>query len=421
VTAEPQTATSPSTTDPIHTRAQMVARSGIDAGFIDRLCELGILTPKADDRFTEGDVRRARILHALDSTGLPLDSLAEAIRTDEIDLGFVDDPAYSLFAGLTDETFDDASSRTGIPIELLFAIREAMGSPQPTVDDRIRELETGVIPAVELMVGYGIRPAVIERALRAFGDNLRRMAEVESDWWMSDVIQPVIASGGSLSDVGARTAEFANDLAPLSERLILAMYHGHQTNSWMKNFFEGFEAGMTKAGLYKPIDRPPAIAFLDLSGYTRLTEDRGDAAAAELAGQLARVVQRTSTLHGGKAVKWLGDGVMFHFRDPGPGVVAALEMVEGAREAGLPPAHVGVHAGPVLFQEGDYFGRTVNIASRIADYARQGEVLVTDEVVAATDVPGVRFDPIGPVELKGLTEAVPLHVARRVGESGATR
>jgi adenylate cyclase len=91
-------------------------------------------------------------------------------------------------------------------------------------------------------------------------------------------------------------------------------------------------------------------------------------------------------------------------------------MVEGAKEAGLPPAHVGLHAGPVLFQEGDYFGRTVNVASRIADYARQGEVLVSDEVVAAAPglaAVGIRFEPIGPVELKGMTEAVSLQVARR--------
>ena len=74
---------------------------------------------------------------------------------------------------------------------------------------------------------------------------------------------------------------------------------------------------------------------------------------------------------------------MVYFRDAGPGVVAALEMVDGVAAAGLPPAHVGLHAGPVLFQEGDYFGQTVNVASRIADYARPGEVLVTREVVEA--------------------------------------
>jgi adenylate cyclase len=88
-------------------------------------------------------------------------------------------------------------------------------------------------------------------------------------------------------------------------------------------------------------------------------------------------------------------------------------MVEGAASAGLPPAHVGLHAGPVLFQQGDYFGRTVNVAARIADYARQGEVLVSQEVVDATDGTQVVFAEIGPVELKGLTESVRLHVARR--------
>ena len=76
----------------------------------------------------------------------------------------------------------------------------------------------------------------------------------------------------------------------------------------------------------------------------------------------------------------------------------------------------------MLFQEGDYFGRTVNVAARIADYARRGEVLVSDDVVgAAQEEPGVRFDAIGPVELKGMTEAIPLNVARRVGQDAPTR
>jgi len=112
-------------------------------------------------------------------------------------------------------------------------------------------------------------------------------------------------------------------------------------------------------------------------------------------------------------VKWLGDGVMVYFREAGPGVGAALEMVDGVAAAGLPPAHVGLHAGPVLFQEGDYFGQTVNVASRIADYARPGEVLVTREVVEASGESGVAFTEIGPVELKGIAAPVHLLAARR--------
>jgi adenylate cyclase len=92
-------------------------------------------------------------------------------------------------------------------------------------------------------------------------------------------------------------------------------------------------------------------------------------------------------------------------------VLAALDMVQGIASAGLPPAHVGLHAGPVLFQEGDYFGRTVNAASRIADYARPGEVLVSQEVVDAAETTPATFVEIGPVELKGLTEALRLFTA----------
>jgi adenylate cyclase len=155
------------------------------------------------------------------------------------------------------------------------------------------------------------------------------------------------------------------------------------------------------------------VCFLDLTGYTRLTEERGDEAAAELAETLAALVRRRSQEHGGRPVKWLGDGVMFYFQDPAEGVLAALDMVEGAAQAALPPARVGIDAGAVIFQEGDYYGRTVNIAARIAEYARPGEVLVSQEVVDASDGSSVVFTGIGAVELKGVSGALVLHSVHR--------
>ena len=94
--------------------------------------------------------------------------------------------------------------------------------------------------------------------------------------------------------------------------------------------------------------------------------------------------------------------------------MAKTALLTVLRSVGLPPAHVGLHAGPVLFQEGDYFGRTVNIASRIAEYARPGEVLVTQEVVEEARDAGCRFTDIGPVELKGVEGPLRLHAAHRV-------
>jgi len=186
------------------------------------------------------------------------------------------------------------------------------------------------------------------------------------------------------------------------------MYHAQQARAWTANIIDGFEQMMAEAGIHSRLERQPAICFLDISGYTRLTQELGDDAAAELASTVARLVQRSSVQHGGKPIKWLGDGVMFHFEDPGPGVRAALDMVAALASAGLPPAHVGLHAGPVLFQQGDYFGQTVNLSSRIADYARPGEVLVSQAVAEAAESQGIRFGDIGPVELKGVSGAVHL-------------
>ena len=76
---------------------------------------------------------------------------------------------------------------------------------------------------------------------------------------------------------------------------------------------------------------------------------------------------------------------------------------------------MGLHAGPVVFQEGDYFGQTVNVASRIAEYARPGEVLVSQEVVDAAQGAEATFTEIGPVDLKGVAGAIQLHSAHRSG------
>ena len=89
-------------------------------------------------------------------------------------------------------------------------------------------------------------------------------------------------------------------------------------------------------------------------------------------------------------------------------------MVDGVVEAGLPPAHVGLHAGPVIFQEGDYYGQTVNVAARIAAYAQAGEVIVSQAVVdVSSGADMLAFSEIGPVELKGVAGAMRLYAAHR--------
>jgi adenylate cyclase len=104
---------------------------------------------------------------------------------------------------------------------------------------------------------------------------------------------------------------------------------------------------------------------------------------------------------------------MVHFRDPAGAVLAALQLVEQLPEAGLPPAHVGVAAGPVVIQGGDYFGRTVNLAARMAAYARAGRVLASEPVAERAPPQGVTFVELGLVPLEGIAHPVRLLEARR--------
>ncbi|MGH2554463.1 MAG: adenylate/guanylate cyclase domain-containing protein [Actinomycetota bacterium] len=396
-----------------YSREEVARRAGVDPDYVDRLVELGILRPSPGDAFSAGDARRARWVRSFEGAGVPLDGMAAAVRDGALSFSYLDASAFDRFAGVSSTTFRELSEKTGIPLDLLKVVRDAVGFAEPKPEDHVREEELSVVPVIELQLSTGFRPVVIERWLRVYADSLRRIAETEADWWHTEVELPLLQGGMTEGKMLEAQADLGSQMAPLFEQALFAIYHGQQEHAWTKNAVEVVEAALERAGLYSRLHRPPAVCFLDITGYTRLTEERGDEAAADLAARLGTLVRRPSQEHGGQPVKWLGDGVMFYFRDPGDSVLAALDMVEGVGNEALPPAHVGIHAGPVVFQEGDYFGRTVNIAARIADYARPGEVLVTQEVVDAAAGTSLSFTQIGPVELKGVTGTLRLHTARR--------
>lgn len=303
------------------------------------------------------------------------------------------------------------AERTGVPIEDLLFIREASGAAGARPEDRLRDAELVYVEWLALAHDARIRPAATRHLFRVQGDALRRVAESEAALWQSEVIGPATAAGQRADEILG--SDLGDRMSALSEQAVVAMYHLQQTRAWTTNIIEGLETQLADAGLHSVLQHPPAMCFLDLTGYTRLTEERGDEAAAELAEELGRIVQRTSIPFGGRPVKWLGDGVMLHFPNPGRGVVAALDMVTEVEAGGLPPAHVGLHAGAVIFQEGDYYGRTVNLASRIADHAQPGQVLVSQAMVDACGDEPVAFRDVGPVALKNVAEPMRLFAASR--------
>ena len=302
----------------------VAARSGASLEFVRHLLELGIVAPEPGIGLTEADVRRVRVVEALDGAGLSLDGLAEAMRSGFLSLDFVEQPAYHRFDSLTETTFREVSEARGIPLDLLLVVREAAGGPEAGPDDRVRESELPVIAAGEVTPAQrgsaGDRGVVVARLRReppADGRDRGRLVALRhprtahpgraSRWPRSVVARP--PSRPSSRRRATRPSW------PCTTR--------HQANAWMRNIFEGFEAALASQGLQSRVERPPAIAFLDISGYTRLTEERGDEAARDLATSLGQIVRRTSAQHGGRTVKWLG-----RWRDvPLPGAFAGGRRV----------------------------------------------------------------------------------------------
>ena len=258
-----------------HSRQDVARRAGLDPGYVDRLSELGVLRAGEGDTFSEGDVRRARWVHGLEAAGVPLEGIATAVRDGTLSFDYLDASAFDRFAEVSGTTFREVSERTGISMDLLKVVREAVGFAEPRPEDRVRSDELSVVPAIELLLSNGIRPVVIERWLRVCADNLRRIAETETDWWRSEVERPLLEGGMSTVQMLGAQADFGSRINPLMEQVLTAIYRGQQEHAWSKSAVEDVEDELERAGLLSRLHHPPAVCFLDLTGYTRLTEERG--------------------------------------------------------------------------------------------------------------------------------------------------
>lgn len=386
-------------------------RAGVGLDEVRRLVELGILVSReGGSPFRSGDVRRIRLVLACERAGLSLGAIGQAVAAGKLSFAFLDLSSYARWGTREAKTYTELAEDIGLPLPLVLRAHEALGYQAPSPEEPIRDDAMEILEVVKLAHDAAIPEDRILGVIRVTGDSLRRVAQAEAQAFHDVIEMPLLSSGMDQWQILQAASAAAEDMVPALDRALLGIYKRHQEHAWLEDIVHHVETALDEMGLYERVEKPAAMCFLDLTGYTRLTEERGDLAAASLASNLASVVQDTAQRHDGQAVKWLGDGVMLHFRDPSSGVRSALEMVRTTPEMGLPPAHVGLDAGPVVFQDGDYFGRTVNIAARIAAYAEPGQVLVSDRVVE-TSRDGLRFRELGPVELKGVTRPVVLHEA----------
>jgi adenylate cyclase len=397
------------------TAAGLAALAGVPETEIARMVGVGVLVPREGPApFLARDVHKLRLAVACERAGLPLNGIAAAIRAGRLSFAFLEGAPYQRWAVPSTRTYRQVADETGIPLDVLRRTMEAMGFTWASADEPIREDELEVVPLVQLAFSSGIfDQAWMARVGRAYAEGLRLAATVENEAYRARFEGPVLDAGLGQLKAMELASELAGQFLPLVDRALMGIFRRQQELVWTEHQVLNIEAALEEAGAIARPERVPAMCFLDLAGYTRLTEEEGDQAAAELAGALTVLVERSSRVYGGTPVKWLGDGVMLHFRDPAGAVSSALAMVVQVPQAGLPPAHVGVAAGPVVVQGGDYFGRTVNLASRVAARAQAGQVLVTAPVAQAPAPDGVTYAEVGDLRLKGFTAPVRVLEARR--------
>ncbi|HWM14677.1 MAG TPA: adenylate/guanylate cyclase domain-containing protein [Gaiellaceae bacterium] len=376
---------------------------------IDRLERLGFLDPDSDRTFPSSDVHVVRLMAAFEDAGISLEDVARGVAAGELSfpLGlFLPEPVTRSL------TYESLAADLGRSPDFVRRLSGELGLP-PSADDRVRAEDAEMLSLVMTRLDLAEEDE-LSRFARLYGSTVQRLVGSGLQFFDQTVRQRVATYDLSNEEKDGLVYQKAAAYTQLVAALVPWLQRRHREHSVLEYIVSVTEGFMEERGITpRQPKQPPAIAFLDLTGYSALAEERGDEAAAELAAGLASVVQDASRTQGCRPVKWLGDGVMFHFSDSGRAIRSALDLVEQTEKAIAVPARIGINAGTVIAQEGDYFGRTVNIAARIADYARPREVLVSEDAMKSASVADVEFELIGDVPLKGVSDAVRLHKAIR--------
>jgi adenylate cyclase len=391
-------------------------RANLSEGFVRRLIAVGAL-PGEEAGLGPREVRRARLLQSWEAAGLSVEAIVTLVDRGALSLAFLDTPSMKTPERL-ERSYEELAAKLGVSLSLVQALHEALGFVPPAPGDRAGQDDVTLLDLAGLLREAGAADEPTLRLFSVYADSLRRIAKAEVEYYEANIEGRLRAGGLDERQQIEFSTRLGDRITSSRERALLMIYQRHREHVWTDHAIGHVEAALEGAGLQERMPQPPAICFVDLTGYTRLTEESGDEVAAQVSGTLASLVKRVSRDRGGRPIRWLGDGGMFHFREPWAAVIAGLDMVERAPAIGLPPAHVGIHTGPVISQDGDVYGKTVNLAARIASHAQAGQVVVSEETVRrSSDGPAggnsLRFEALGAVELKGVKRPVPLFQAVR--------
>ena len=366
------------------------------------------VVPVRRGRWTAAAAAQARVVARMRERGHSLEELKRAGREGRLAFGFVEDLLPTVEQHVTVE---EVARETGLEPELIERILVILGTPL----GRERLLSPEDVRALRhcaRVLAAGFPLVAFLQLVRVYVQSMRRIADAEVRLFHLYVHEPMIRDALPELEIAEEMGELAADILPLAAPLTDYLH-----TRYLRYFTEQDVVGHMEADLDAAAPDlgqvPVTLCFIDLTGFTRYTEEEGDLEALDVVENFVETVESTLPPEA-TVVKTIGDEVMVVSPDPTSLTEWAVGLLE--RLPKRPRPRVGIHYANAVYRDGDYFGTHVNLVHRVVGRAQAGEVLVTDAVTGSLEERGLACEAIGEVNLKGFPVATPLYMVRRAPE-----
>jgi adenylate cyclase len=363
------------------------------------------LIPVADGKWTRASAAQARVISRMRERGYSVDAIREAARGGRLAFGYTED-LFEVSEG--SYTPEEAAEQTGLEPELIERLMTLLGTPMG-VEGRLNEEDLRAMRHCANVLASGFPLVAFLQLVRVYAQSIRRVADSEVRLFHLYVHEPLMQEQVPPLEIAEEMGDLAADLLPVTTPLMEYMH-----NRYLRFYIEQDVVGHMEAdigGAGRGLARVSmAFCFVDLTGFTRYTEEQGDEEALDMIERFVDTVEATLPSEA-TIVKTIGDEVMVVSPEPATLTEWAVGFLALFQER--PQPRVGLHYGAAVFRDGDYFGGDVNLAHRVVSRALGGEVLVTQAVIEAIESSDfLSFDPIGEVVLKGFPEPISLYIAK---------
>ena len=358
-----------------------------------------------------GDAREARreLLERLAAEGVPLGELHEAVAAGRLTLLPVE---RALAGGAPRYTPREVAEISGVELDLLQRATAALGIPYPDPDERsLTEAELEAARRVKALHDSGLPEEGMLQVARTIGRATARIAQANRELSVRTLMQP----GDTERDLALRFATAAEYMQPLVEPLLIYGLRAHMLEQIRRDVIGAADLASGEMGATSEV----SVCFADLVGFTRLGEEIEPEELGLVAGRLEEMATAVADPPV-RLVKLIGDAAMLVSTDAEPLMSAALGLVDASQQEGkrFPLLRAGVAHGAILVRAGDYYGRPVNLASRLTAIAKPGSVLVDEDARRAAGE-GFDYSFAGERRLKGFDSRFKLYRVRRVSGGDA--